>query len=305
MENTLKEYTYNDFESFVSAISYGGELYEIFNSGFIFRGESTDEYTLIPSALRNDNKELLYELGNYAGADCMLRQMVNEFYILRLFYYTCDNENLYVPQCNIRKKPIFDIDNVFTYETWLPEDLYELAGLAQHYGVPTRLLDWSQDIFVSLYFACIGAMRSIEKKDSEENYLVLWALDAYEIETSTIMNKTASIVFIRPSYHGNPNLGAQKGLFTLWEFANKHGRQIGSDPTPLDVFLKKNSKSDKTLLYKLKLPSRFAPHLYGFLNKLGYHAARIFPGYQGASQKITEDLLCEKVFQKLYKTQLE
>ena len=48
-----------------------------------------------------------------------------------------------------QKKPIFDIDNVFTYETWLPEDLYELAGLAQHYGVPTRLLDWSQDIFVS------------------------------------------------------------------------------------------------------------------------------------------------------------
>lgn len=103
MENTLKEYTYNDFESFVSAISYGGELYEIFNSGFIFRGESTDEYTLIPSALRDDTKELLYELGNYAGTDCMLRQMVNEFYILRRFYYTCDNENLYVPQCSIRK----------------------------------------------------------------------------------------------------------------------------------------------------------------------------------------------------------
>lgn len=74
------------------------------------------------------------------------------------------------------------------------------------------------------------------KKDSEENYLVLCALDAYEIETSTVMNKTASIVFIRPSYHGNPKLGAQKGLFTLWEFVNRYGRQISSDPTLLDVF---------------------------------------------------------------------
>lgn len=119
------------------------------------------------------------------------------------------------------------------------------------------------------------------------------------------MNKTASIVFIRPSYHGNPNLGAQKGLFTLWEFANRHERQISFDPTPLDVFLKNNSQSDKTLLYKLKLPSKFALDLYEFLHKLGYHAARIFPGYQGAYQKITEDLLCKKVFQKLYKTQLE
>lgn len=305
MENTLKEYTYKDFESFVSAISYGGELYKIFNSGFIFRGESTDKYTLIPSALRDNNKEILDELGNFAGHDSMIKQMVNEFSILRRFYYTCDNENLYVPPCNIRKKPIFDILDVFSYETWLPEDLYELAGLAQHYGVPTRLLDWSQDIFVSLYFASIGAMKSIENNDSDDDNLVLWALDAYEIEISTIMNKTTPIVFIRPSYHGNPNLGAQKGLFTLWEFANKYERQISFDPTPLDVFLKKNSKSDKTLLYKLKLPSRFAPDLYGFLHKLGYHAARIFPGYQGASQKISEDWLYEKVFWKLNKTLLE
>lgn len=117
------------------------------------------------------------------------------------------------------------------------------------------------------------------------------------------MNKTASIVFIRPSYHGNPKLGAQKGLFTLWEFVNRYGRQISSDPTLF--FLKKNSQKDKTLLNKLKLPSRYAPDLYGFLHKLGYHAARIFPGYQGASPKNSENLLCENVFQKLYKTQLE
>lgn len=58
-------------------------------------------------------------------------------------------------------------------------------------------------------------MKSIENDNSDDDNLVLWALDAYEIETSTIMNKTTPIVFIRPSYHGNPNLGAQKGLFTL------------------------------------------------------------------------------------------
>lgn len=31
--------------------------------------------------------------------------------------------------------------------------------------------------------------------------------------------------FIKPSYHGNPNLGAQKGLFTLWEFVTDKQRK--------------------------------------------------------------------------------
>lgn len=301
MKKTIKEYLYEDFESFMKSISYGGDLYDTFCSGFIFRGESSDKYKLIPSALREKNKELLWELGNFAGSDCMLRQMINEYNILRRFYYTCDNENLYVPPCNIRKEPILDINNPFTYDIWLPEDLYEAAGLAQHYGIPTRLLDWSQDIFVSLYFACIGAMKSIKKNDFNftDNNIVLWALDAYEIEIDKIMNKIAPIVFIRPSYHGNPNLGAQKGLFTLWEFATRHGKQTSFTPTPLDIFLENNSKSEKTLLYKLKFPSKFTPYLYKELNKLGYHAARIFPGYQGVYQKISEDLLCEKIFQKI------
>lgn len=60
-------------------------------------------------------------------------------------------------------------------DIWLSEDLYEIAGLAQHYGLPTRLLDWSQDIYVSLYFACIGAMNSIKNNGFTDDNIVLWA----------------------------------------------------------------------------------------------------------------------------------
>lgn len=305
MENTIKECLYEDLESFIKSISYGGDLYEIFNSNFIFRGESSEKYRLIPSALRDCNVEKVLRFGNYLGEDCKLGRILGEYAILREFYYSCDNVNLYVPSCNIRKKPFGDVGTPFNYNVWLPEDLYEIAGLAQHYGLPTRLLDWSQDIYVSLYFACVGAMKTTEKNGFSDDRIVLWALNAYETEFENLMNDTAPIFFIRPSYHGNPNLGAQKGLFTLWEFATIRERQVCFEVTPLDDFLRNNSKNDMVLLYKIKLPSRFAPRLYTVLNRLGYNAARLFPGYQGVSQKISEDLLCERILKMLYDKQME
>ena len=46
--------SYENAEDFLNDISYGGKLYCIFDSNFIFRGHSTDKYKLLSSVQRTN-----------------------------------------------------------------------------------------------------------------------------------------------------------------------------------------------------------------------------------------------------------
>ena len=121
-------------------------------------------------------------------------------------------------------------------------------------------------------------------------------MNAKKIESDKSIGKMIPLKFIKPSYYGNPNLGAQKGLFTLWEFVSDEQRKNEVEVTPLDTFLINKAIDNQTLLYKLTLPTKFVLYLYVMLRNLGYDASRIFPGYNGISQLISEDLLYNQIF---------
>jgi len=276
---------------------------------FIFRGVSSAKYELLPTALRLNNQPLLWqqaegkELDKVPNPEWDIHQIMAEYRLLSKFFIIADRNGLQIPSVDrIRKKIHHPFEDSYKNEKWIPSDLKELAGLAQHYGIFTRLLDWSIDFFVSLYFAASNAAKDYQ--EGSEDFMVIWALNSWLLDGIISLEKLP-LHIIRPPYYSNPNLAAQAGVFTLWEIDWQSELLLkfkGEDPkivdrTPLDKLLINHTYMDgwnhnqQPILYKFLLPVTECFKLMEILYKLNYDAARLFPGYAGVAKSIQDQSL--------------
>ncbi len=272
--------------------------------GFVFRGESTEDYKLLPAALRKSfydyNCSGMYYPNDKLPFDkiCENIQVTNELNLLIKFY---DKAN----KCGLKLPIIHDFlscsENNFgnmlrawiKYSRWIPKELVELIALAQHHGIPTRLLDWTLDINIALYFA---SLNSCKKKNIHDN-IVVWAIK-YQYASNDFFEYP--LKFIMPPYHENGNLNSQKGILSYWEINtdikdinNKYSNVV--DRTPLDILIK---DYPIIVLYKFKIPSNEAEYIFTYISKLGYTSSRLFPGYDGVVKEIQEETYMHSEFLK-------
>ena len=172
---------------------------------------------------------------------------------------------------------------------------WELLITAQHYGLPTRLLDWSYSPLVAMHFATLD--------EHEGGDRVVWRLDWKEVHTHFGLDELALLVqdldkllkthkvddiweFFTRSIHEQAfvcmleppaldgRITAQSATFTL-----------SSDKTcSLDDILKQHSLS--STLTKFIIPQSRIHHLRDQLDMCGLDERRLFPDLGGVADQM-------------------
>lgn len=227
---------------------------------WIFRGHARSDWSLLPTAWRPNNQivencvaesERRHEAatpehtsqwmgGNFVtgvadigpdGAELLKSLSIaitSEYLPLWDFSANCDALGMSVPLLRPGPDPDQDPD-------WLPDvrfpisadellrstDLPAALALAQHHGLPTRLLDWTSDPVAAAFFA----VEALAEPEPEVD-LAVWALHrrrAHETRTEGITFPNGpqwlkridpAIQIVRTFTRDNPYLAAQSGLFT-------------------------------------------------------------------------------------------
>lgn len=242
-------------------------------------------------------------------------QYYKEIRVLMNFFDRGDKVGLKIPaNQDIRKLLDHDDDELEDkYRFYWPNPNYfELISLAQHYGVPTRALDWSYDYKVALYFAVKNILNKDYLCNEKPKNAVLWAFNYKYLDIDYLLSETNpfAIKHYRPEYNSNPNLNAQKGLFT---FVMNDLRHISKEP--FDEFVSEilsiaddfdviNGKKvvefpkEEKAFYKFIIPEEVKPEILYDLYLEGYSEEYLFPGYSGVTKSIENRVKLDKLLLK-------
>lgn len=164
--------------------------------------------------------------------------------------------------------------------------------MMQHYGAPTRLLDWTENILVAAYFAVHeertedGEIWVIFPQRLNKHYAgeAFWLWDSPQVsylakepfsnnpkklalDLNLIKIPQTPLAFYPPL--NNPRMVSQSSVFTI------HPKPNNDKNNTIRALLKNTENNIEMVRYRI--PSEYKGKIFSDLNKLGINRTRLFP----------------------------
>ncbi len=155
-----------------------------------------------------------------------------------------------------------------------------LTAVAQHYSLPTRLLDWTSNPLVALFFAA-SDQSGIARVDS--NSMVVWALNRSPLIPP--LGQVKLQVF-EPPPRGNEFMRVQRGCFTWLSGAEHFYIENGRWPDARELFDARRGLVIPPSVLRIRIPKALSKEIIARLWRHGIHEASIMPSIPNVAKTL-------------------
>ena len=281
---------------------------------WLYRGVSNAEYELVPTALRRDQVARLASQADELPAESQVMQkdqIRREALVAQRFWVKADRMGLQLPEGDGHLRTCLETRRAAKAysegreEPWPPKQMLPLLAIMQHYGLSTRLLDWSRDPFVGLFFATgypymefrdrvIGKSDvnlSMEMSAWRNGKFAVYVLDASlldEVQSERPPAEQLLRIVTAPAA-GNPNLLAQRGAFTVMREVRTI-EPLAVDRRPFEQLAEEVypelAEKRPPWIRKVVASRDLVEDVILNLRAMGYNFSGLFPGFDGVAKGI-------------------
>ena len=172
----------------------------------------------------------------------------------------------------------------------IPKDSYaEWIPLMQHYGLPTRLLDWSYSPLVALYFATLNEEKNNDYAGSVTIIIpeIINLLNGLKAYIYPLDSKHANKLLEGAFYADRNNEKNSRSVIACFPIGNEirmYAQRAGFTVHGIDGNLE--DLKEKNSIFNIIIPSNRKPYFQDILNVLDFQESFLFPDLPHIAQQV-------------------